>query len=104
MVRVTSNDSICNGSFHEAFGSVLVVAQCLAMLPVTGVRNTSAYGLRFSWQSFRTIYSVTAFGFATSYTIFATCVTLNKPVTFNSFGSSNICYRNRELELCILLK
>lgn len=86
LARATGEDLVCNGSFHEAFGSVLVFAQCLAMLPVTGVKNTSAYGLKFSWQSYRTIYSVTAFGFAASYAIFATCITVTKPVTFNSFG------------------
>lgn len=85
-VRNSGKDSICSGSFHEAFGSVLIVAQCLAMLPVTGVKGSSAYGLRFSWRSYRTIYSVIALGFATLYTIFATCITLTKPVTFNSFG------------------
>lgn len=86
MARTIGKDFVCNGSFHEAFGSVLIVAQCLAMLPVTGVKSSSAYGLKFSWRSYRTIYSLIAFGFATLYTIFATCITLTKPVTFNSFG------------------
>lgn len=90
MAHATGNDLVCNGSFHAAFSSVLVVAQCLAMLPVTGITNSSAHGLRFSWQCFRTIYSVIAFGFAASYTIFATCITLTKPVTFNSFGLCNL--------------
>lgn len=86
MARASGQDLVCNGSFHEAFGSVLIVAQCLAMLPVTGVKGSSAYGLKFSWRSYRTIYSVVAFGFAALYTIFATCITLTKPLTFNSFG------------------
>ena len=94
MARATGQDLVCNGSFHQAFSSVLVIAQCLAMLPVTGVKATSAYGLKFSWQSYRTIYSVIAFGFAAAYVIFATCITLNKPVTFNSFGLSNVFYCN----------
>lgn len=89
MARANGKDFVCNGSFHEAVGSVLVVAQCLAMLPVTGVKTPSAYGLKFSWKSYRAIYSLTAFGFATSYTIFATCITVTKPVTFNSLGLCN---------------
>lgn len=87
MARATGNNLIYNGSFHEALSSMLVIAQCFAMLPVNGLKKSSAYELRFSWQSIRTIYSITAFGFAASYTIFATCITLTKPVTFNSFGS-----------------
>lgn len=86
MARGAGQDLVCNGTFHEAFGSVLIIAQCLAMLPVTGVKSSSAYSLKFSWRSYRTIYSVVAFGFAMLYTIFATCITLTKPVTFNSFG------------------
>lgn len=86
MARASGQDLVCNGSFHEAFGPVLIIAQCLAMLPVTGVKSSSAYSLKFSWRSYRTIYSLVALGFATLYTIFATCITLTKPVTFNSFG------------------
>lgn len=90
IARASGNgDFVCNGSFHEAISSVLVVAQCLAMLPVTGIKKKSAYELRFSWQSARTIYSLIAFGFAASYVVFATCITLTKPLTFNSFGILN---------------
>lgn len=96
MTRAAGKDLVCNGSFHEAFSSVLVVAQCLAMLPVAGIKNTSAHGLKFSWENYRTIYSVTAFGFAALYTIFATCITVTKPVTFNSFGLCNISFILRQ--------
>lgn len=92
--RTSGKELLCNGSFHEAFGPVLIVAQCLAMLPVTGVKSSSAYGLNFSWRSYRAVYSVIAFGFATLYTIFATCITLTKPLTFNSFGLYHIFYFN----------
>lgn len=86
MTRSTGKEFIFNGSFHEAFSPILILAQCLAMLPVIGVKRGSAYGLRFTWKSFRTIYSVTAFCFAASYTLFATCITLTKPITFKSIG------------------
>lgn len=86
MTRATGNDLNCNGSFHEAFSSVLVLAQCLAILPVVGIKSGSTHGLRFTWKSFRTIYSLTAFVFAASYTVFATCITLTKKITFNSIG------------------
>lgn len=87
MTRATGKEFLFNGSFHEAFSSVLVVAQCLAILPVIGIKSGSAYGLRFTWKSYRTIYSMTAFAFAASYTIFSTYITLNRPITFNSIGS-----------------
>lgn len=86
MTRATGNEFIFNGSFHEAVGSVLVVAQCFGMLPVVGIKAESAYRLKFTWKSFRTIYSVTAFGVAAAYTIFSTYLTLKKPFTFNLFG------------------
>lgn len=86
MSRTTGNDIIINGSFHEAFGPILVIAQCFALLPVVGVKGPSSYVLRFTWKSFRTIYSVAAFGFALSYTIFATCQTLAHEITFKSIG------------------
>lgn len=90
MTRTNGRQTVFNGSFHEAFSSVLVVAQCLAMLPVVGIKGDSAYGLRFTWKSFRTIYSATAFCFAASYTLFATYMTLKKPITFNSVGQFQI--------------
>lgn len=86
MSRATGNEFNCNGSFHEAFSSVLILAQCLAILPVVGIRSGSTHGLRFTWKSFRTIYSLTAFVFAASYTVFSTCITLTKKITFNSIG------------------
>lgn len=86
MSRTTGNELIINGSFHEAFGPVLVIAQCFALLPVVGIKGSSSYGLRFTWKSFRTIYSVAAFCFALSYTIFAACQTLAKEITFKSIG------------------
>lgn len=87
MTRASGKEFLFNGSFHEAFSSVLVVAQSLAIMPVVGVKSDSAYGLRFTWKSFRTIYSVLAFCFAASYNIFATYMTLMRPMTFNSIGS-----------------
>lgn len=86
MSRANGKKSYNNGSFHEAFSSVLVIAQCLAILPVIGIKSSSSYGLRFTWKSFRTVYSLTAFCFAASYTVFATFITLRKKITFNSIG------------------
>ncbi|EDW19619.1 uncharacterized protein Dmoj_GI13884 [Drosophila mojavensis] len=43
-----------NGSFHEAVGSVLLTAQCFAMMPVRGVTAKHPSSLRFSWRYVRT--------------------------------------------------
>lgn len=86
MSGATGNELVINGSFHQAFSSILVLAQCLGVMPIIGIKGNSSFNLRFTWKSFRTIYSVIALLFATSYTIFATCITLTKPVTFNSVG------------------
>uniref|UniRef100_A0A1I8QER6 Gustatory receptor n=1 Tax=Stomoxys calcitrans TaxID=35570 RepID=A0A1I8QER6_STOCA len=49
-------DLLHNGSFHEAIGPVLVIAQCFCLMPVRGIRSHSAKGLNFRWLSFRTAY------------------------------------------------
>lgn len=87
--RMTSapvKDTVVSGSFQQAFSSVLVVAQCLGIMPVIGIKGNSSFGLKFTWCSFRTIYSMTAFLFAASYDIFAICVSMTKPITFKSVG------------------
>ncbi|XP_062138673.1 gustatory receptor 5a for trehalose isoform X1 [Drosophila sulfurigaster albostrigata] len=37
---------------------VLVIAQCFSLMPVCGIYAATAQGLRFSWRSWRTWYSV----------------------------------------------
>lgn len=54
--RATRKDFLYNGSFHEAIGSVLLLAQFFAVMPVIGVKSDSASKLTFEWKSFRTIY------------------------------------------------
>ncbi|XP_073838971.1 gustatory receptor 5a [Musca autumnalis] len=52
----TKSDLLHNGSFHEAIGPVLVMAQCFCLMPVRGVRSKTVKGLSFRWLSFRTSY------------------------------------------------
>lgn len=82
--RATGKEMIINGSFHQAITPVLLVAQCLGILPIIGINGKSSFGLRFTWKSFRTIYSVLAFIVAASYDVFAIGLSLRKPLTFNS--------------------
>lgn len=96
MANKVDKDFVCENSFHESLSSVLVVAQCLTMLPVMGIKSTSAKGLKFEWRSYRTIYSLIAFGFAASYLILTIYAIFNASVTFNSFGLSkfidSVCF------------
>lgn len=46
------------GSFHEAIGPVVFVAQFFGVLPVDGVNSGEISGLRFRWKSIKTIYSL----------------------------------------------
>lgn len=91
LIHKTDKKSVCTNSFHESFSPVLVMAQCLAMLPVMGVRNASASGLKFMWQSFRTIYSSIACGFAATYLILTIYAIFDATVTFDSFGLCERC-------------
>ncbi|XP_054085608.1 gustatory receptor 5a for trehalose-like [Zeugodacus cucurbitae] len=54
--RGTRADFLHNGSFHEAVGPVLVIAQYFALMPVRGILASTPKGLSFSWISFRTCY------------------------------------------------
>ncbi|XP_036337263.1 gustatory receptor 5a for trehalose-like [Rhagoletis pomonella] len=56
--RGTRTDFLHNGSFHEAVGPVLVIAQCFCLMPVRGILADTPKGLSFCWKSFRTWYCI----------------------------------------------
>ncbi|KAM7355995.1 gustatory receptor 5a for trehalose-like isoform 2-T6 [Cochliomyia hominivorax] len=66
-------DLLHNGSFHEAIGPILVMAQCFCLMPVRGIRSKFANDLSFSWLSFRTGYCLLYMG----TTILDTMLTIN---------------------------
>ena len=47
------------GSFHEAIGPVLKVAQVFGVMPVDGVTSKDISNISFKWKSLKTIYSLT---------------------------------------------
>lgn len=51
--RGTRADFLYNGSFHEAVGMVLAVAQCFGIMPVNGVREKLPSHLKFKKFSLR---------------------------------------------------
>lgn len=44
------------GSFQEATGKILAVAQFCGIMPVIGVTSSTASNLRFEWTAYRTIH------------------------------------------------
>nr|QKN21301.1 gustatory receptor [Bactrocera dorsalis] len=74
--RGTRADFIHNGSFHEAVGPLLVIAQCFCLMPVRGILAASPKGLSFRWKSFRTWYCI----LYTLVTIADTGLTINMVV------------------------
>ncbi|XP_030378343.1 gustatory receptor 5a for trehalose [Scaptodrosophila lebanonensis] len=72
----TRQDFSHNGSFHEAVGAVLVMAQCFCVMPVRGILASTPDGLSFSWHSWRTWYCV---GYMCT-TVLDTIFTINQVV------------------------
>lgn len=58
--RATRKDFSLDGSFQEAIGSILALAQCFGVMPVVGIKSKSASCLEYQWKNFRTIYSFIA--------------------------------------------
>lgn len=71
------------GCFHEAIGSILVMAQCFAIMPVIGVKSKSASNLKFQWKSVRVLYSFVAFLFALIYAVMTVGKTLSREIQFD---------------------
>jgi Trehalose receptor len=57
--RGTREDFLYNGTFHEAVGLVLTIAQFFGIMPVSGVRENLPQNVKFRKFSFRFIWSLT---------------------------------------------
>lgn len=88
----TRQPFLCNGTFHEAVGKVLLTAQCFAMMPVRGVTSKHPSSLNFSWFHVRTgccllfIVSTVINLSLTVYKVLDGNITFNniKPIIFRS--------------------
>lgn len=56
--RGTREDFMYDGSFHEAVGIILAVAQFFGIMPVGGVRAKSPTSLKFRKFSFRFVFCI----------------------------------------------
>lgn len=87
--RATCQDFLYNGSFQEAIGSILVLAQCFGFMPVIGVKSDSASQLRFKWNSFRTLYSFVVFLLLSVYAVMTFWILLKGGIQFNRMSKRN---------------
>lgn len=78
--RATRKDFLYDGSFQQAVGSILAMAQCFALMPVVGVKSAKALNLKFQWTSFRTIYSFIIFLLTSVYAGMTFWITFNNPI------------------------
>ena len=56
--RGTRDDYMYDGTFHEAVGSILAVAQLFGIMPVHGIKAKNPSQLRFKILSFRFLFSI----------------------------------------------
>lgn len=84
--RGTKKRFAYSGSFQEAIGSALVIAQLCGLMPVVGILASSAAQLRFKWISFRTLYSFVVFLFVLMYEIMTAMVAFERHLQFEQVG------------------
>ncbi|KAH8298632.1 hypothetical protein KR018_003288 [Drosophila ironensis] len=82
--RSTKEVFLSDGSFHQAVGRVLLIAEFFAMMPVKGVTSKHPSNLSFSWRNIRTCFCVLFI--ASSVVNFGLSLykVLNNPISFNS--------------------
>lgn len=81
-----TTESHTNGSFYEAIGPTLVMAQCFAIMPVIGVKGTSPSKLNFKWKNLRTIYSVVACVLLFSYLLLTISIAFEGSIQVGELG------------------
>lgn len=80
--RVTRKDFSFDGSFQEAIGSILAMAQCFGVMPVAGIKSNSASCLKFQWKSFRAIYCFIAILLGLIYAGITIWITFTNDIEF----------------------
>lgn len=86
MQRANHDDLMYNGSFHEAIGSIMALAQYFGVMPVVGVKSKSTNDLKFQWKSLRTIYSLGLVVLMMIYGGMTLCVAFSGKINFDRIG------------------
>lgn len=82
--RATCEDFTYNGSFHEAIGPVLAMAQCFGVMPVRGIKRADATQLQFAWQSWRCAYAFFMIGLTVMFTVLTILQTFSDELNFDA--------------------
>lgn len=83
---------LSDGSFQEAIGSILAMAQFFGVMPVLGVKCKTASKLRFKWLAVRTIYSLVVYFFVTLYGGMTVRFAFQNGLKFDNVGMSSLDY------------
>lgn len=97
MKRTTRKDFSFDGSFQEAIGSTLVLAQCFGVMPVLGIKSKSAAQLKFQWSSSRTIYSFIIIVFGLFYAGITLWITVTNEIQFVRMSASICIFSNQNV-------
>lgn len=81
--RGTAEHFLHAGTFYEAMGPVLAMAQCFGVMPVVGVQRKNASQLEFTWISARTAYAVVMFVLTLMFTVLTIANALGNPLSFD---------------------
>lgn len=65
--KISTPLSLASGSFHEAIGTILAMAQFFGVMPVIGVKSKFVSSLRYKQSAWRTILSVICFALLIGY-------------------------------------
>ncbi|XP_055606586.1 gustatory receptor for sugar taste 64f-like [Uranotaenia lowii] len=71
--RATSDDWIRDGTFHDAVGGMLTMAQMLSVMPVSGIMERDPAKVRFTWLSKRIIYCYAVYA-GTAFLVITTLI------------------------------
>ncbi|XP_033242684.1 gustatory receptor for sugar taste 64f isoform X1 [Drosophila miranda] len=80
----TRETFLSEGSFHQAVGRVLLVAEFFAMMPVKGVTAKHPGDLSFSWRNVRTCFCLVFIASSLANFGLSLFKVLNNPISFNS--------------------
>ncbi|BFF98554.1 uncharacterized protein DMAD_06693 [Drosophila madeirensis] len=75
---------LSDGTFHQAVGRVLLVAEFFAMMPVKGVTGKHPGDLSFSWRNVRTCFCLVFITSSVANFGLSLFKVLNNPISFNS--------------------
>jgi len=81
-VGAVSKIMTCSGGFHEAVRPILLIAQCFGVMPLLNITSKCPSSLKFSWKSFRAVFTIFVMLSCLGESIFAVYWTFSTHVEF----------------------